>query len=259
MVRTQLFIAAALLSGVAIGYFARTDLEDSRHEEAQEAAVKALFSDKGDEASLMALRARISELERLLAERGETPSSTEKKIEGDDAGQRAKGEEGARRGPPTAAEMRERMARFEKEDPQRFAQMTNHFAQMRRRRSERAAMKIDFLSSIDTSDMDDAAREAHAEYQDLIARRDILEERIHNPDLTDEERAELFGEMRENDHAMRRLSQVERDNLLAQTAAIIGLTGDDAVELAETIKDIIEVTDGSSGMRGGPPPPPPGD
>jgi len=259
MIRTQLFIAAALLSGVAIGYFARTDSDVSVHEDSQEAAVKALFSDRGEEATLRALRARISELERLLAERGEKPAATEEKVEGGEEAPREKNGEGVRRGPPTAAEMRERMSRFEKEDPQRFAQMTNHFAQMRRRRSERAAMKIDFLSSIDTSDMDDAAREAHVEFQDLIARRDEIEERIHNPELTDEERARLFGEMRENDMAMRRLSQVERDNLLAQTAAVIGLSGEDAVELAETIKDIIEVTDGSSGMRGGPPPPPPGD
>ena len=259
MIRTQLFIAAALLSGVAIGYFARTDADLSGDEDSQEAAVKALFSDKGDEASLKALRARISELERLLAERGQAPTAAEEKVDGGNEDRRERNGEGVRRGPPTAAEMRERMARFEKEDPRRFAQMTNHFAQMRRRRSERAAMKIDFLSSIDTSEMDDAAREAHAEFQDLIARRDILEDRIHNPDLADEERARLFDEMRENDFAMRRLGQVERDNLLAQTASAIGLSGDDAVELAETIKDIIEVTDGSSGMRGGPPPPPPGD
>ena len=81
---------------------------------------------------------------------------------------------------------------------------------------------------------------------------------MHNPDLSDEERAELFGEMRENGRAMRRLNQAERDNLLAQTAEAVGLSGDDATELTETIKDIFEATEDSFGMRGGPPPGPPG-
>ena len=260
MLKSQLFIAAALLSGVAIGYFAKPDPVEADHRERQEAAVKALFSDKGDEASLAALRARIADLERRLAERGEANASerTESKVEsaGDRPAEAARPE---RRGPPTAAEMRERMARFEKEDPQRFAQMTNHFAQMRMRRQERAAMKIDFLSSIDTSGMDESARQTHEALQGLIARREELEEQMHDLDLSDEERAAAFEEMRRNDRAMRELNRVERDNLLAQTSAALGLSGEDAVELTETIKDIIEATEGSFGRgRGGPPPGMPG-
>lgn len=260
MLRTQLFIAAALLSGVAIGYFAKPDPGEAGHEERQEAAVRALFSDKGDEASLAALRARIADLERRLAARGETNAAarTESKVEpGVTRPDEAARPE--RRGPPTAAEMRERMARFEKEDPQRFAQMTNHFAQMRMRRQERAAMKIDFLSSIDTSGMDESARQTHEALQGLIARREELEEKIHNLDLSDEERAGAFEELRRNGDAMRELNRAERDNLLAQTSAALGLSGEDAEELTETIKDIIEATEGSFGRgRGGPPPGMPG-
>lgn len=257
MVRTQLFIAAALLSGVAIGYFAKPDGEAVGHEDRQEAAVAALFSDKGDEASLSALRARIADLERQLAAR-DGAASTGSRI-AEEEPRREEGARSERRGPPTAEEMRERMARFEKEDPQRFAQMTNHFAQMRIRRQERAAMKIDFLSSIDTSGMDESARQTHEALQELIARREELEEQMHNPDLPDEERAQLFEEMFKNDRAMNRLNRAERDNLLAQTSEALGLAGEDAVELTETIKDILEATEGSfGGMRGGPPPGGPG-
>jgi hypothetical protein len=130
--------------------------------------------------------------------------------------------------------------------------MTNHFAQMRTRRQERAALKIDFLSSIDTSGMDASARQTHEALQGLIARREELEEKIHNLDLPDEERAEAFEEMRRNDHAMRGLNRAERDNLLAQTSAALGLSDEDAVELTETIKDIIEATEGSFGRDGQP-------
>lgn len=259
MVKTQLFIAAALLSGVAIGYFVRPDAEELSHEERQNSAVAELFSDKGSEASLAALRARIAELESQLAARGDEAVTTESKTESKTDPTDGEAVVVDRRGPPTSAEIRERMARFEKEDPQRFAQMTNHFAQMRNRRRERAAMKIDFLSSVDTSTMGESARNIHTALQDLIARRDELEDRLHNPDLSDEERNELFEDMRQSEHEMRGLSRAERDNLFAQTAEALGLSGEDAEEFAATINDIIEATDGSFGMRGGPPPgPPPG-
>jgi len=260
MLKTQFFIAAALLCGVAIGYFARTDHEEVRSSGRQEAGVPAaLFSDKGGEASIAALRARIADLERRLSERGE--SVAERKVEVAGEPGRGIGAVPERRGPPTAAEMRERMAKMEREDPVRFAHMTNHFARMRAARRERAVMKMDFLSSIDTSGMDEFAKKTHLDLQDRIARRDELEERMHDMDLSDEERAAVFAEMRENEHALRELNLAERDNLLAQTAAAIGLSPEDSVELTETIKDIVEATEGGFGMRGrgGPPPPhPPG-
>ena len=249
MLKTQFFIAAALLSGVAIGFFVRPEGDASPHQEAQEPQAKALLADNGDAASLASLRARIADLERQLAERGETEVRTSQP-DRDDARPEAR---------PTqfASEMRERMAKFEKEDPQRFAQMTNHFAQMRARRRERAAMKIDFLSSVDTSGMSESAKRTHADLQRLIERRDEIEERMHDANLSDEERGELFREMRENDRAMRDLNRMERDNLLAQTSAALGLSDEDAVELTETVREIIEATEGNFG-RGGPPPGGPG-
>ncbi|MBQ3746128.1 MAG: hypothetical protein II863_01800 [Kiritimatiellae bacterium] len=254
MVKTQMFIAAALMVGVAIGYFVKPEDAGAASGVQQETAAKVPLEDKGAEASIAALRARIADLERQLAERSEA-NEEERKVDTEESQQRAERSRDGWRRPPSGAEMRERMARLEKENPQRFAQMTNHFAQMRARRRERAAMKMDFLSSVDTSGMSESAKRTHADLQRLIERRDEIEERMHDANLSDEERGELFREMRENDRAMRDLNRMERDNLLAQTSAALGLSDEDAVELTETVRDIIEATEGHFG-GGGPPPGP---
>ena len=254
MIRTQMFIGAALLAGVAIGYIAKPDRSAAAEPESDNAAaVATLFSDKGEEASLAALRARVAELEKLLAERN---AASDEAVATEAAPRREEG----RRGPPSAAEMRERFARMEKEDPVRFAQMTNFFASMRRQRMARAQSKIDFLSAVDTSRMSASAKSTHDELQYLIASREELEERMQNPELSDDERRQLFEEMRETDMAIRELSGEERDNLIGQLLEGIGLEGEESVEVSDTIRSIIEATNAGGGMRGGPPPgmPPPG-
>ena len=251
MVKTQMFIFAALISGVAIGYFVKPGESPAPTEPADVETAKPLMENKGESASVAALRARIAELEGRLTARGRSAGGLdEASAKAAGSLERAAGERGERRGPPTGAEIRERMARMEKEDPVRFAQMTNHFARIRNFRRERAALKIDFLSSIDTSGMNASSRKTHQALQNAIAMRDDLEEQIHNPNLSDEERMSLFEQMRNSDHELRRLGAEERDSLLMQTASAIGLEGDDAVELAETIKDIFDATESPHrGMR----------
>ena len=68
MIKHQMFIAAALLAGVAIGYFVK-DEPIAAEEPTVEVVPKKAVADKGDEASVKALRRRIVELEKLLAEK----------------------------------------------------------------------------------------------------------------------------------------------------------------------------------------------
>ncbi|MBR3956263.1 MAG: hypothetical protein IKJ89_00230 [Kiritimatiellae bacterium] len=193
-----------------------------------------------------ALRARIKELEGMLAKQGVEV-------------EKMKEEETERRERPRF-DPRAEMERLKTEDPARYAQITNGMAQFRQRRLERAQSKIDFLSSVDTSNMSPGARKTHEDLQDMIARREEIESKMHSiMDMTDDERHALFGEMRETDERIRELNRLERENLLVQTAETLGFVGEDAKEIAETVKGIYEATDsgwnwggpGGGGRRGG--------
>ena len=240
MIRTQLFIGAALIAGAAIGYLAKPERVVERDDEVEE-SLAALFSDRGEEASISALRARVADLERQLLEK-----SGEGVAQGERTGEGGRGESRRREwrnGPPTAQEMREHFARMQKEDPVRYSQMTNRFAQMRQHRIDRALAKVDFLSSVDTSSMSETARKNHESLQKLIARREEIEDKMFSLDTGDDERRQIFQEMREIDMAMRELNMNERENLLLQVAQNIGLEGDEAAEMQAAIMDIIDATD----------------
>lgn len=252
MIRTQLFIGAALITGVAIGYIAKPDRVVEREEDVEE-SIAALFSDRGEEASIAALRARVADLERQLmakggdASEGERPPVAERRMDDGERGGPRRRE--WRNGPPSAEEMRARFARMEKEDPVRYAQMTNLFARMRQHRLERAQARMDFLSSVDTSSMSETARKNHESLQKLIARREEIEDQMFSLDISDEERRQIFQEMREIDMTMHELNMDEREILLLQVAQSIGLEGDEAADMQFAIMDIIEATEATLPRR----------
>ena len=144
----------------------------------------------------------------------------------------------------------ERMKKMAVDDPQRYAQITNRIANWRRRRSEQARSRIDFLSSIDTSRMSAEAREVHEELQQLVARREELEEDLHRHGLDDTKRHGLFQELREIGTKMRELNAKERDNLLSETARNLGFEGSDAAEIVTTVKEVFNATESGWGMPG---------
>jgi len=230
-------IAVALLVGAALGYClapssapAPADEPEAKPERAQ----RPRQGDGSDRSEARRLRARVRELEEALAKQG---VEVEQAKEEDERRER-------RFDPRAEAE------RLQREDPARYAQMTNGMAQFRRRRLERAQSKIDFLSSVDTSRMSPEARRTHEELQGMIERREELEDRMRNfLDMTEDERRAAFEEMREADGRIRELNRAERENLLVQTAETLGFRGDDAKEIAETVKGIYEATD--SGWGGG--------
>lgn len=257
MIKAQMFIGAALFAGVAIGYFAggRGNVVGPPDKEDRYVA-KSAVADKGGAASIQALRARIAELERLLAEKGDGASP---EISNGVAASVDQPREPER----PRGSMQEWMENLRKNDPERYVQMTNRFAQGRQRRAELAQSRIDFLSSIDTSRMSAAAKQIHADLQDLIVRRVEIEEQLHQEGVTDEQRHRLMDEMRETSREERRLNGQERNNLLREVARNLGVKGEKAQELTATIREVIEATDGgfSWGGHGGHGPPhgsPPG-
>lgn len=198
-----------------------------------------------------ALHRRIRELERRLQEaNAEAPKQEEKIAEGGDGGNR-RGED---RGGFSMRDIRERMERFEKEDPERFAQMTNGVAQGMRRMQARQQARAEFLASIDTSKMTDAQKDIHARYQEFSARQQELQEYMRpDANVTDEERQAALDEMREVGRTVRELAHQERDVLLAQAAQNMGYSAEDAESVVAQIKDIYQVTDNwGMGGPGGP-------
>ena len=143
------------------------------------------------------------------------------------------------------------MEEMKKNDPARYTQMTNRFANWRRSRAEQARNKIDFLSSIDTSHMSADARKTHDALQELIARRENIEAQLQDPDLTDEERGKLMRQLWESHGELQRLNGEERKNLIDETARSLGFEGEDAQEISATIREVIEATDGGWGGRPG--------
>ena len=240
MIRSQLFIAAALLAGVAIGYFTAGTPVPSAREESATVAKKAI-SDRGEDASVKALRRRIAELEKLLAEKdGKSEVAISNAVAA--ALQNRPPE-------PSRQNWRERMEEMKRNDPERYTQMTNRFAQWRRSRSEQARDKIDFLSSIDISRMSAGAKKTHNSLQDLIAKREEIEQQLHQEGLSDDERGKLMGELRSTHHELMRLNGEERRNLFEEAARNLGFAGEDVKEFSATIQDVIEATD--SGWGGG--------
>ena len=239
MIRHQLFIAVALLVGVGIGYFVRPSGEDASGG-AESAGYKARTSvaDRGDRASLKSLRRRVAELEKLLAEKD---PKTEVAVTNAVA---------ARPPEPPRQSWRERMEALKKDNPQEYARRTNWWAQVRRNRAEQARDKIDFLSSVDNSQMSADARKTHDALQELIARREEIEAQLQEPNLSDEERGKLFGELRSSHHELMRLNGEERRNLIDETARNLGFKGEEAQEFSATIQEIIRATDSGWGRPG---------
>ena len=244
MIKHQMFIAAALLVGVAIGYFVKNEPIAAEGPSVEEKAKKPV-ADKGEEASVKALRHRVAELEKLLADKG---GASQAAIPNAAA-------EAAKIHPPEPPRgtWRERMEEMKKNDPERFAQMTNRLAQWRSRRATEARDRIDFLSSIDTSSMSAAAKKTHEALQDLIARREELERQMHQPNLSDEERGQLMHELHVTHRELMRLNGEERSNLLEETARSLGFEGEDAKVITDTIQQVIEATDSGFGFRPGGP------
>lgn len=247
MVRQQLFIGAALIAGAAIGYFVQPEpAKPQVRASVDETAPAKLIEDKGESASIAALRARVRELEAKLAQAHasdeELVSNTVERLEV------------ARRDRRPEGGQRDWMADLQKRDPERFAQMTNNFARWRQERRSQQAERASFLASVDTSRMSPAARKTHAAYQDLLARREALEEKMHNMmDLSEEERREVFGEMASVNREMHETRSAERKVLLDEVARAVGLEGAAASELVQTIGEVYEATgDGHRGPGGGP-------
>ncbi len=189
---------AALAAGVALGYgIAPVEVVQMADKQVKTEVKNVKLGTDGSEE---ALREQIRELRRQLAAKeseGRKPDETrmeEARI--DDEGRRGR------------MNPREWMEKMKTENPEQYARMTNGMARMRARRLERAQSRLDFFDSIDTSAMSAEDREKTISLQNLLVKREELMAQM-NPesDMTDEERQQLFRDMRETEHAVRELNK----------------------------------------------------
>ena len=247
--------AIMLLVGTGVGYclgFSGSGGDgESKPAEKQKAARRSP-TDVGEAASVKALRARIAQLEQDLA------AAAAKAARQDAPQTNAVAVVPQQGGPgPMRFNPREWMENMKKNDPERFVQMTNRFAQFRKRRLERQQRNLDFLASVDTSSMSAAAKKTHVALQTAIAKRAELEDKIHQEGITDEERQSIMEQIGNSERALRRLRNEERRNLFRATATTLGFEGEDANEIVSTLEEVVDATDGGHRHMGPPPGAPP--
>ena len=176
-----LFIGIALLVGVAIGYIAGAPSPVPAADGGSEPAAARTIPDKGNEATIAALRRQVDDLQKTLRKKDDAvraPATSDAVLTNALGAVRA---ETPRHSP------RQWLEDMKRTDPARYAQTTNRIAQWRRHRAEQARSTVDFLSSLDVSGMDEAAKKTHADLQQLILRRDAIESQMQQEDLGDEE------------------------------------------------------------------------
>ncbi len=147
----------------------------------------------------------------------------------------------------------ERIARMKTENPEEYAAYTNRMARWRDSRRQRAASKLEFLASVDTSTMSGPEKATHEKLQSLIEEREELQtkfdEGIASGEMSDEDRLHVWGQMREADRQIADLNKAERENLIKKTAEAVGFTGEDVGEIAGTIMKVIEATESNPRNR----------
>ena len=126
-----------------------------------------------------------------------------------------------------------------------FAEVTNVFAKMRERNLKKSRGKVQYLASIDTSNMTDKQRKSHQRYLELLTRMEELSAKNTGflPDMsTLQQQVELQTELTP-------LAKEERKLLVDQLSRNLGYEGDDAAVIGETVQDIVDATS-PSGMIG---------
>ena len=228
-------IAMSLLAGTALGYCLRSLSSPAPAPESgwKTALEQVVHRNRGDHAESRVLRTRNKELEAMLAKQR---AEIEKMIEG------SEGQERARSG------FRAMLERLKTEDPDSYALMTNSLAQARQSCRERAQSKIDFLSSIDTSEMPSEVRLHHERLLRNIddkekIRRQIEDMVVRDMDMDEKQLNSLYHSMFKTHVEILTSNRIEREYLFGQIAKALGFSGDDAKEISETAMGICDATD----------------
>ena len=227
---TFLIAGAALLAGIAIGWTVKPVPAESNAAEVQDSGLKK-------KKRIADSPARVKNVTTVVTNVVQSTVTNTIKVA-----------ESRPRGP---GDFMADLERMKKDEPERYASMTNRMAQFRNRMTQRTENKLDTLASIDTRGWSKSQIATHEKYQDLIAKRAELMEIIrHDSGATKEERDAAFGELRKLGRDLHETSAKERNTLLDKTFQELGYSSSDAREIRETIKTIYSTTEEWGGHRG---------
>lgn len=205
--------------------------------------------DEAAEREAAALRKKVAELEKALAERrverAQTPETPK--------------EEPSREERPRRQSWDERMEQMRKEKPEEYAEMQKRRDEFRQTMEQKAAERVDFLAAVDTKNMSDAQRENHEKLLATVARINEIMAQMGQPRAEGDNR-DVRHEMGEAMATLGELYTEERRYLFEETAKAVGHSGAEASAFVEHVQTIIDNTTmmpfGGRGGRGGRPPSP---
>jgi hypothetical protein len=209
-----------------------------------------VVKDEGSLRAAEALRRRVAELEQALAQRDaervpEPPRPQE--VQGDQPPP-----------PQRRQSFSARMEQMKKDNPEQYAEMQKRREEFRQSVEQRAQDRADFLTSVETKNMDDAQKENHTKLLETVSRVNELMAQMSQPGV--EHTPELHQQMGEAMASLGDLYGKERSFLLEETGRAVGYQGGQAAEFAAQVQAIIDNTTvphrGHGGGGGQPIPPP---
>jgi hypothetical protein len=200
-----------------------------------------VVKDEGALRAAEALRRRVAELEQALAQRDaervpEPPRPNE--VQG-----------GQPPPPPRRPSFSDRMEQMKKDNPEQYAEMQKRREEFRQSMEQRERDRADFLSSVDTKNMDDAQKENHTKLLETVSRVNELMAQMSQPGV--EHTPEMHQQMGEAMASLGDLYGKERSFLLEETGRAVGYQGGQAAEFAAQVQAIIDNTTVPHRGRGG--------
>lgn len=203
--------------------------------------------DEASERAAEALRLRVAELEKVLAERDAERAQRPQ--------QPQTAETSAARDRRTSWE--ERMEQMRKDNPEQYAEMQRRREEFRQSVEQRVREREDFLDAVDVAGMTPEQRQNHEQLLATVARvNELMAGMMEGGRPRGEEGEAVRREMGEAMASLGQLYESERRYLLEATAKAAGYTGSDAQAFTEHIQAIYENTSmmpGGFGRRGGAP------
>jgi len=193
-----------------------------------------------DDSDAAALRKKVAELEKSLADRDAAIAKLSQKPK--------EGQAQAER--PQRQSFSDRMEQLKKDNPEQYAEMQKRREDFRQTMEQKAQDRADFIAAVDTKNMNDAQKENHAKLLETVAHVNELMAQMSQPGV--ERTPEMRTEMGEAVGALGDLYSQERRFLLEETGRSVGYQDSQASEFADQMQSIIDnTTMPNFGRRGG--------
>lgn len=128
-----------------------------------------------------------------------------------------------------------------------FVATTNAISKLKRKLADRAKSRMDFLASIDVSQMSKEERENHSKYLEMLEKREAINARMKEKLIPD---AETLKEMMTLEMSMHPVAKKERSTLVRSVARELGYAGEDIDVFHDTMFNVFDSTrSGGFGME----------